>query len=184
MWALTNVSVLFVDAPQLVVLTLLRAFWSLRFLAVVVGVKHSVEMEKAQRPVLIWPSSSPSSQSRASSDSSLQRSITPSPLSLVDLTQVLFQYEHFMDNAKTICLYEGYLTTLFADPWALGHDPVRLQCMSAPINFYVIADSVTSSCIPSCLHLSVLRTRYLQHGLFFCLLCFYRDGSCEDEAPE
>ena len=120
-------------------------------------------MEKARRPVLTWPSSSPLSQSRASSDSSLQRSITSSRLSLANLTQVLFQYEPFMDNAKTISVFEGYLTTLFVDP---GHDPVRLQCMSAPINFYVIADSVTLSCIPSRLHLSVLLTRYLQHGLF------------------
>ena len=100
MWALTNVSVLFVDALQSVVLTTHRDSWSLRFLVVGVGVKHSVEMEKARRPVLIWPSSSPSSQSRASFDSSLQRSITPSPLSLARLAQVLFQYEPFVDNAK------------------------------------------------------------------------------------
>jgi hypothetical protein len=42
--------------------------------------------------------------------------------------------------------------------------------MFAPINLYVIVDSVTSSCIPICLYLSVLLARYLQTDFVFCLL--------------
>ena len=38
---------------------------------------------------------------------------------------------------------------------------VRLQCMFAPINLYVIAGSVTSSCVPVCPHPPVLLARYL-----------------------
>jgi hypothetical protein len=93
-----------------------------------------------------------------------------------------------MDNAKqSPYLDTGYLTTLYDQSpqnCIPGHDPVRLQCMFAPINLYVIADSVTSSCIPICLYLSVLLARYLQHGLCLLSPCFYRDGSCEDEVPE
>src|SRR5258708_1189432 len=115
-------------------------------------------MEKAQRPELIWPSSSPSSQSRASSDSSLQLSTTPSPLSLAKHTSAL-PVRTFMDDSKQSPLFEGYLTTLYdqsPQKFIPGHDPVRLQYVFAPINLYVITDTVTSSCIPNYLYLSVL----------------------------
>jgi hypothetical protein len=56
--------------------------------------------------------------------------------------------------------------------------------VSAPLNLYIITDSVTSLCIPSCLYLAVPLARYLQHGHRLLFPCFYRGDSCEDEVPE